>query len=61
VIVSIKYVALVLRADNNGEGGLIAMLALASNAVKYKPKLQRFLLIIGIFGTSLFYGDGVFI
>ena len=59
VIVSIKYVALVLRADNNGEGGLIAMLALASNAVKDKPKLRRFLLVIGIFGTSLFYGDGV--
>ena len=59
VIVSIKYVALVLRADNNGEGGLIAMLALASNAVKDKPKLRRLLLIVGIFGTSLFYGDGV--
>lgn len=59
VIVSIKYVTLVLRADNNGEGGLIAMLALASNAVKDKPKLRRFLLVIGIFGTSLFYGDGV--
>ena len=59
VIVSIKYVALVLRADNNGEGGLIAMLALASNAVKDKPKLRRSLLVVGIFGTSLFYGDGV--
>jgi KUP system potassium uptake protein len=59
VIVSIKYVALVLRADNNGEGGLIAMLALASNAVKDKPKLRRILLVIGIFGASLFYGDGV--
>ena len=59
VIVSIKYVALVLRADNNGEGGLIAMLALASVAVKDKPKLRRHLLIIGIFGTALFYGDGV--
>ena len=59
VIVSIKYVALVLRADNNGEGGLIAMLALASNAVKDKPKLRRVLLVVGIFGTSLFYGDGV--
>ena len=59
VIVSIKYVVLVLRADNNGEGGLIAMLALASNAVKDKPRLRRVLLILGIFGTSLFYGDGV--
>jgi KUP system potassium uptake protein len=59
VIVSLKYVALVLRADNAGEGGLIAMLALASQAVKHKPALRRFLLVIGIFGTSLFYGDGV--
>ena len=59
VIVSIKYVALVLRADNNGEGGLIAMLALASTSVKDKPQLRRVLLMIGIFGTCLFYGDGV--
>ena len=59
VIVSLKYVVLVLRADNAGEGGLIAMLALASQAVKHKPELRRVLLVIGIFGTSLFYGDGV--
>lgn len=59
VIVSLKYVALVLRADNAGEGGLIAMLALASQAVKDKPRLRSVLLVIGIFGTSLFYGDGV--
>ena len=59
VIVSLKYVTLVLRADNNGEGGLIAMLALASQAVKDKPQLRRTLLVVGIFGTSLFYGDGV--
>jgi KUP system potassium uptake protein len=59
VIVSIKYVLLVLRADNHGEGGLIAMLALASQAVKDKPELRQVLLAVGIFGTSLFYGDGV--
>ena len=59
VIVSLKYVVLVLRADNNGEGGLIAMLALASQAVKDRPRLRRVLLAVGIFGTSLFYGDGV--
>ncbi|ODT30512.1 MAG: potassium transporter Kup [Hydrogenophaga sp. SCN 70-13] len=58
-IVSLKYVVLVLRADNAGEGGLIAMLALAANAVKDKPALRRSLMVIGIFGTSLFYGDGV--
>ncbi len=59
VIVSLKYVTLVLRADNGGEGGLIAMLALASQAVKDKPELRKWLLAIGIFGTALFYGDGV--
>jgi KUP system potassium uptake protein len=59
VIVSIKYVALVLRADNEGEGGLVAMLALASEAVKDRPELRRVLLAVGIFGTCLFYGDGV--
>ncbi|MDZ4397493.1 potassium transporter Kup [Hydrogenophaga sp.] len=59
VIVSLKYVVLVLRADNGGEGGLIAMLALASTAVKDRPELRQTLLAIGIFGTALFYGDGV--
>ncbi|HEX6704339.1 MAG TPA: potassium transporter Kup [Albitalea sp.] len=59
VVVSIKYVVLILRADNNGEGGLIAMLALASQAVKGKPVLRRRLLMVGIFGTAIFFGDGV--
>ena len=58
-IVSVKYVTLVLRADNHGEGGLVAMLALASQSVKDRPVLRRRLLIVGIFGTCLFYGDGV--
>ncbi len=59
VIVSLKYVVLVLRADNAGEGGLVAMLALASQSVKDKPRLRQWLLLVGIFGTCLFYGDGV--
>ena len=59
VVVSIKYVVLILRADNNGEGGLIAMLALASQAVKDRPALRRRLLMLGIFGTAIFFGDGV--
>jgi KUP system potassium uptake protein len=59
IIVSLKYVALVLRADNHGEGGLVAMLALASMAVKDRPVLRHRMLIVGIFGTCLFYGDGV--
>ena len=59
IIVSVKYVVLILRADNNGEGGLIAMLALASNAVRPHPRLRRSLLLVGIFGTAVFFGDGV--
>ena len=59
VVVSVKYVVLILRADNKGEGGLIAMLALASQAVKEKPALHRRLLLVGIFGTAIFFGDGV--
>ena len=59
LIVSLKYVVLVLRADNHGEGGLVAMLALASQAVKDQPRLRSVLLLFGIFGTALFYGDGV--
>jgi KUP system potassium uptake protein len=59
IIVSLKYVLLVLRADNHGEGGLIAMLALATSSVASKPRLQATLLAVGLFGTSVFYGDGV--
>ncbi|MBU6272311.1 MAG: potassium transporter Kup [Betaproteobacteria bacterium] len=59
LIVSLKYVTLVLRADNHGEGGLVAMLALASQSVRDKPRLRSVMLLIGIFGTCLFYGDGV--
>ena len=59
VVVSLKYVALILRADNHGEGGLLALLALASQAVKDKPVLRRRLLLVGIFGTAVFFGDGV--
>jgi KUP system potassium uptake protein len=59
VVVSIKYVLLILRADNNGEGGLIAMLALATNAVNDKPVLRRSLMLVGLFGTAIFFGDAV--
>ncbi len=59
VVVSVKYVLLILRADNNGEGGLIAMLALATTAVKDKPKLRSVLMMLGLFGTAIFFGDAV--
>jgi KUP system potassium uptake protein len=59
VVVSVKYVLLILRADNNGEGGLIAMLALATQAVKFRPTLRRGLMLVGLFGTAIFFGDAV--
>jgi KUP system potassium uptake protein len=59
VIVSIKYVVLIMRADNHGEGGLMALLALASHSVQDNPKLRRILMTLGVFGVALFFGDGV--
>ena len=59
LIVSLKYVALIMRADNAGEGGLMALLALASQSVKDRPKLRNMLLMVGVFGVALFFGDGV--
>jgi KUP system potassium uptake protein len=59
VIVSIKYVTLIMRADNHGEGGLMALLALASHSVRDKPQLRSTLMTLGVFGVALFFGDGV--
>ena len=59
IIVSLKYVILIMRADNLGEGGLMALLALASQSVKGRPQLRSVLLMLGVFGVALFFGDGV--
>lgn len=59
VVVSLKYVLLILRADHHGEGGLIALMALAIAAVADRPRLRRRLLLLGMFGTAVFYGDAI--
>jgi KUP system potassium uptake protein len=59
LVVTLKYVVLVLRADNRGEGGIMALLALASQTVATQPVLRRRLLFMGTFGACLFYGDSV--
>ena len=59
IVVSLKYVTLVLRASNRGEGGIMALLALATSSVGERPRLRAWLLAIGVFGASLFYGDAV--
>ena len=59
LVVSLKYVVFIMRADNKGEGGIMALMALAQRSVREQPKLRWVLAILGIFGASLFYGDGV--
>jgi KUP system potassium uptake protein len=57
-VVSLKYVVLVLRADNKGEGGIMALLALASSAVQHH-RTKTILFGLGVFGAALFYGDSL--
>jgi KUP system potassium uptake protein len=59
LVVSLKYVVLIMRADNRGEGGIMALIALATSAVKENPRWRTALMLIGCLGASLFYGDAV--
>jgi KUP system potassium uptake protein len=59
MIVSLKYVTLVLRADNNGEGGIMALMALALNSVGTRSRWHYVLMLIGVVGATMFYGDSV--
>jgi len=59
MVVTIKYVLLILRADNRGEGGIMALTALAAHAAGKTPHRRTVLLLTGVFGAALFYGDSV--
>src|SRR6476660_1527470 len=59
IVVSLKYVTLVLRAGNRGEGGIMALLALATSSVRNRPAWIAPLMTIGVLGAALFYGDAV--
>ncbi len=60
LVVTLKYVILILRADNNGEGGGLALTALAAKAVgSARPRLRQALTLLGVFGATLFYGDSL--
>ena len=58
-IVTLKYVLLILRADNRGEGGIVALTALAAKAAGRTPGRRLALTLVGVFGASLFYGDSI--
>ncbi len=59
LIVSLKYVTLILRADNRGEGGIMALMALALNSVTKQSRWYFPLMVLGVFGATMFYGDSV--
>ncbi len=59
VIVSLKYIVFILRADNRGEGGIMALIALALHEAQDKPKRAKWIMLAGILGTAMFYGDGM--
>lgn len=59
LVVSIKYVLFMLRVDNRGEGGILALVALVTRGRDNHKGLGRFLMLCGLFGAALFYGDGM--
>jgi KUP system potassium uptake protein len=59
IIVTFKYVLIVLRADNHGEGGVVALMARVLSGAADTPRKKAVTIALGIFGASLFYGDGI--
>jgi KUP system potassium uptake protein len=59
IIVSIKYVSVIMRADNGGEGGIMALIALVQTGLSRRRSTRSVLIALGIFGAALFYGDGM--
>ena len=57
LVVSVKYLVLMLRADNDGEGGILALMALATRVARARRRTA--LLLLGLFGAALLYGDGM--
>jgi len=59
IVVSLKYVLFMMRADNKGEGGIMALIALTRRLARANPNLRWLLAVLGLFGAALFYGDGM--
>ncbi|MEA2311001.1 MAG: system potassium uptake protein [Solirubrobacteraceae bacterium] len=59
IIVSVKYVSLIMRADNHGEGGIMALISLIQDVVRGMGRFKYPLIMLGAFGAALFYGDGM--
>ncbi|HEY6984990.1 MAG TPA: KUP/HAK/KT family potassium transporter, partial [Rhodanobacteraceae bacterium] len=59
LVVSVKYAGFIMRADNKGEGGIMALTALAQRSVRASQRARWWIIVLGLFGASLFFGDGV--
>ncbi len=59
IVITLKYLAYVMRADNRGEGGELALSALAAEKEDHRPRLKRIIMMFGLFGAALLYGDGM--
>ncbi len=59
LVVSVKYAGFIMRADNKGEGGIMALTALAQRSVRSSQRARWWIVVLGLFGASLFFGDGV--
>lgn len=59
IVITIKYIGFIMRADNRGEGGILALTAFATPIRPLLPSPRRWLVLLGLFGAALLYGDGV--
>jgi KUP system potassium uptake protein len=59
IVVTLKYITLIMRADNHGEGGILALTALVSRGIENRATMRWWLVGLGIFGAAMFYGDGM--
>ncbi|MCB9893179.1 MAG: potassium transporter Kup [Planctomycetes bacterium] len=59
IVISLKYLVYVMRADNRGEGGVLALMALASRAIPGRRRTHLVVIMLGLFGAALLYGDGM--
>ena len=59
IIVSIKYVVFIMRADNRGEGGIMSLIELALHDAKGNPAREKMIILVGLLGAAMFYGDGM--
>ena len=59
IVIAVKYLIYVIRADNEGEGGILALMALLSPWGKRRGSERRIIIVLGLFGAALLYGDGI--